>query len=778
MSSLRGGAIALLVLLSTATAAPAAASPGLVGRVLDDRGLPLPGVTVVVEGHGLKPVVATTDADGRYRLADLAAGRYRATFRLLSFVSVSRPAIDVAAGPDTVLNVVLPLSTSADVVVTGKRTFRNLADLASTDDLLGVADAATVGVVTAAQMEARPITRAGEVLEAVPGVVISQHSGEGKANQYYLRGFNLDHGTDLSATVAGIPANMPTHAHGQGYLDLNFLIPELVTGIQYRKGPYDAENGDFSAAGSVAVSYANVLERPIAKLELGELGFQRTFGAVSPKLGQGHLLVAGELFHNDGPWEVKDDYRRANGVLRYSVGDERSGFALTAMAYQGRWTSTDQVAQRAVDSGLIGRFGSLDPTDGGKTHRYTLSAEWQRSVADNVLKASAYVVDYDLNLYSNFTYFLDDPENGDQFEQEDRRLVTGVRASSQWLSRLGSIGVETTVGIEARNDNISSVGLYHTRARQRLETTRVDQVAQTSGSLYAKATLSLQPWLRANAGLRGDLHRFKVDANLPSNTGDETRGVLSPKLGLVFGPFARTEIYLNGGYGFHSNDARGSTITVDPSSGEPAERVNPLVRAKGAEIGVRTTALPHLQATAALWGLDLDSELLFVGDAGTTEPSRPSRRTGVELSLYYTPAPWLTLDADYAYSRGVFRDDDPAGDRIPGSIEGVASAGVSVEGLRGFFGSLRLRYFGPRSLIEDDSVRSASSATWNARVGYQIGKSVRIAVEGLNLFDAAASDVDYFYTSRLPGEPTEGVDDVHSHPLEPRAFRASISVSF
>jgi outer membrane receptor protein involved in Fe transport len=448
------------------------------------------------------------------------------------------------------------------------------------------------------------------------------------------------------------------------------------------------------------------------------------------------------------------------------------------MGYDAKWDSTDQIPQRAVNDGEIGRFGNIDPTDGGKTHRYSLSTEWEHNWTKSVTRASAYVMDYKLNLWSNFTYFLDDPENGDQFEQADDRTVFGGKISHRFLNRWGNFDAENVVGLQFRKDDINEVGLFHTVARQRLSTTRQDDVIETGTSVFFQNNMQWTEKIRTLVGIRGDFYRFKVDSNIVINSGTETKSLASPKFGVVVGPWKQNEFYFNYGYGYHSNDARGTTITVDPVTGEPAERVDPLVRAKGAEFGIRTAALKNLQSTVAIWRLDIDSELLFVGDAGITEPSRPSRRTGIEWSNYFRATPWLVLDADFAWSKARFRDFDPTGDRIPGAIEGVVSAGATFDNLSNFFGTLRWRYWGPRPLIEDNSVRSKSSNLFNARIGYKLPRQMNVYLDVFNIFNTDASDVDYFYASRLPGEPEDGIDDIHFHPSESRSFRISFSAGF
>ena len=646
----------------------------------------------------------------------------------------------------------------------------------SRNSQLGIADSANGGVVTQQQLQARTVYRPGELLEATPGLIVSQHSGEGKANQYYLRGFNLDHGTDLRTTVDGMLVNQRSHAHGQGWTDLNFLIPELATLLEHRKGPYYAAEGDFSSAGAVSVRYADKLEQGIASIGLGLKGYRRTLLADSPAFGDGHLLYALELYHNDGPFVHGDDYRKINGVLRYSQGTQANGFNVTAMAYSANWNATDQIAKRAVDGGLISRFDALDPTDGGKARRYSLSGEWRNTTAAGSTKINAYIVRQQLDLYSNFTYFLDDPVNGDQFNQPDRRVTTGIKASHTWQMKGLGQASETTAGLQLENDNVFN-GLNSTVGRSFLSTTRKDHIVESSLGAYLENTTSWNDWFRTVAGIRADTYRFKVGSDNPANSGTAKASIVSPKLGLIFGPWAKTEYYVNAGSGFHSNDARGTTITTDPKTGLAANKVPPLVRSRGAELGVRTEIIPGLQSAFSVYQLKFDSELVFAGDAGTTQAGRPSKRVGFEFSNYYKPLPWLTIDADFAFARARFSDVDPVGQRIPGAVEGVASVAVAVDNGGPYFGALQLRYFGPRPLIEDNSVRSRGTATLNGRIGYRINKMARVELEGFNLTNRRDSAIDYYYESRLASEAAS-VNDVHFHPIEPRSFRMTYTMNF
>ncbi len=643
---------------------------------------------------------------------------------------------------------------------------------------LGIAESANTGIVTQQQLEARTVYRTGELLEATPGLIVSQHSGEGKANQFYLRGFNLDHGTDLRTTIDGMPVNQRSHGHGQGWTDLNFLVPELTTLLEYRKGPYYAAEGDFASAGAVNVRYAERLEQGIASIGIGQNGYRRTLLADSPQSGNGNLLYALELFRNDGPFIQPDDYRRLNGLLRYAEGSAGNGFNVTAMAYRGKWNATDQIPLRAVESGRLDRFGTIDTTDGGDASRYSLSGAWRKTTAAGQTQATAYLVRNEMDLYSNFSYFLNDPVNGDQFNQRDKRTTAGVNASHSWPAMLMGKDSENTVGIQLQNDNIGN-GLFHTVARRRLATTRADRIAEFSTGIHFENTTRWTDSFRSVAGLRHDFYRFDVDSDNPLNSGKVNDRITSPKLGLIFGPWAKTEYYFNFGTGFHSNDARGTTITVDPATGTTADRVPGLVRSKGAEIGVRTEFIPGLQSSLSLYQLDFDSELIFVGDAGTTEAGRPSRRIGIEFNNYYKPTRWLTIDADLAFARARFRDSDPAGRRIPGALEGVASLALALDNLGPYFGALQLRYFGPRPLIEDNSVRSKSTATINGRIGYKFSKKVRVELEGFNLTNRRHSAIDYYYASRLADEPAgSATGDIHFHPIESRSFRLTMNMHF
>jgi hypothetical protein len=635
---------------------------------------------------------------------------------------------------------------------------------------LGEAPSASKGQSSAKELQERPFVRRGELLEVVPGLTVTQHSGGGKANQYFLRGFNLDHGTDFGIFVDGMPVNMRSHGHGQGYADINFLIPELVEQLDYEKGPYYSELGDFTTAGAARFNLYRVLPEGIASFTIGENNFYRSLLADSIVTDQGALTLALEYGYYDGPWARPDQLARWNGFLRYSTGDEFDFTSITLMGYDSVWDATDQVPERAIKRGTIDRFGNLDPTVGGASHRYSLSLDHRREDANGVTTASAYVGTYYLDLFSNFTLFLDNPTQGDQFNQFDERWFGGgrIKRTRTDLS-LFDRPTELNFGGQTHLDHIGDLALNKTSARELVTPVRQDTVFETSAGAYGEAVVRWTDWMRTQTGIRGDLYHFDVRSSLPANSGNEWDTIVSPKAGLVLGPWKETELYLNGGTGFHSNDARGVTTTVDPVSGDPVSPVPPLVRTYGAETGVRTQLIPDLTSTFSLWYLQSDSELVYVGDAGTNEPGDASERYGIEWSNYWRPSSALSVDTELTVSDAYFI---PTGDLVENSIPVTFSGGVSLGEATGPFAALRARYFSPRPLSADGSIESKDAFQINARTGYRKGQW-EVALEALNLLDADDNDIEYFYTSRLSGEPAIGVDDYHVHAVEPRQLRLS-----
>jgi hypothetical protein len=683
-----------------------------------------------------------------------------------------------------------------DVIVTGRQ-----------DSLLGIADSAGQGTTGAAQLADRPILRSGEILETVPGVIITQHAGGGKANQYFLRGFNLDHGTDFAIYLDDMPLNLPSHAHGEGYSDMNTVIPEFVEQVDYEKGPYDAGVGNYGSAGSAHLEFYKTLPQDFVTLEAGMYGFERAVFGVSQTNGSGTLLYGGEAYHDDGPWVHPDDYWKFNGILTYNQGDKANGFSLTACGYHGEWNSSDQIPG---SFGATNLFGAINPTDGGNSQRYSLQAEWHRQSANSETKITAYGFYYDLDLFSDFTYFLTDTNKGDQFEQQDRREVAGLDAHhtlfNQWFGR----EVENTFGLQVRNDWINN-GLYQTEDRVRVDKfdsatgtilpadTDVNRLTDTQAGFYVENKIQWADKFRSVAALRGDLDYFDVTSlTNPTNSGTAGSFLPSPKLSLIFGPWDQTEFYVQGGYDFHSNDGRGATQTQEPISadfpnGGTTAKISPLVETRGAEIGVRTLLVPKLQSTLSLWYLHSDSELEQDGDTGGTVASdQSSDRYGVEWANYYRLTRHVAFDLDAADSIARFTSNDPAdaapispgstvlgpgGNHVPEAVGLVVSSGITLHDFHGFSASLRLRYFGPRDLTSDGEYKSSQTLLLNAEAGYQINKTWRVSVEILNLLDRHDHDIDYAYVSRVTPAAAPVFQNI-LHPVEPVQVRFGLTAKF
>ena len=669
--------------------------------------------------------------------------------------------------------------------------------------------AASAGDVSQEQIASQPLLRPAAVLENVPGLIVTQHSGEGKANQYFLRAFNLDHGTDLAVEVDDMPVNMPSHAHGQGYADLNFLIPELVDDLRYKKGPYYADEGDFATAGTARVDLIDQAPASVA-LGYGEDGYRRALFVGSGPITGGTLLGAAEIYHNDGPFDVPDDYHRLNGILRYSSGTARDYFVVTAMAYSGNWNSTDQVAERAIEERIIDRFGSLNPTDGGETSRSSISFIAGSRTDSDQTQISAYVIRYKLDLWSTFTYYLKDPSHGDQMLQHDDRVVYGAKGSKSWFADLGTSPMINVIGVQARVDDVRDVGIFPTFQRQPLGTTQNAGVVESSLALYAENTVQWRDWLRTVLGVRGDLFGFAVkdkmlNANgscdlrsdpLGCDSGEQRASIFSPKLALALGPWAKTTYFIDLGDGYHSNDARGVTRS-GPSPGVPP--VTPLTRATGAEVGLSSQIIPEWDTSLDIFELKLKSELVFDGDAGVTAPSGSTTRTGVEWGNNYHINRWLSAQMSAAFSKARFDHDNAPPDDlgcseaaashpcaqpiaiigryVPNSPTNVIDAGLNATRDSGWFGALRARHFGESPLVEDNSARSPAYTTVDAQIGFQSPRQWLLALDVFNVADVRWNDIEYYYVSRLRNEPAPAPDYV-VHPGVPRTIRARFQFWF
>ena len=763
------------------------------GIVVDPSGAVVSRAVVRVLGADGTELNATlTDQYGIFGMDGLAYGSYRLVvsgsgFRLQEIPFTLRASESLAP-----LRIRLALgSVDTTVDVQGRE-----------DDLTGIADSSTQGTVGAKEIQDRPMLRSGELLEAIPGVIITQHAGGGKANQYFLRGFNLDHGTDFAIFVDGMPLNLPSHAHGEGYADMNTVIPELVSRVNYEKGPYYADVGNYGSAGSAHLESFKTLPQDFVQVEGGVYGFGRAVFGASRRFGEGSLLYGGEAFHDNGPWIHPDNYYKFNGLVTYSQGSDANGFSITAHGYHGQWHSSDQIAENAAP--LVGFFGTLNPTDGGHSQRYSLQGEWHRQGANSQTKITSYGFYYDLDLFSDFTYYLTDLQRGDQFEQQDRRWVAGVDARHTISNELFGHRMQNTFGLQVRNDWIHN-GLYQAQERVRVgktdsatgtllpATTQADRFTDTQIGLYAENRVQWTAAVRSVIALRGDVQRFDVTSLVTSaNSGIASKVLPSPKTSLIFGPWNHTELYVQAGFSFHSNDGRGATLTVEPVSADhphpdtPATPILALIPTKGGEVGIRTSVAPRLQSTFSLWYLHSASELQQDGDTGSTVASQqPSERYGLEWANYYTPMEHLALDLDLADSRALFTRTDaadagpgsPGGKRVPEAVAFVVASGLTLRDLRGFSSSLRLRFFGPRDLTSDGFYRSKATALVNGDIGYTLTRNWRVSAEFLNLLNRRDHDIDYAYESRITPTSASAFTEVF-HPVEPFQVRVWLRKAF
>lgn len=659
--------------------------------------------------------------------------------------------------------------TLSTVQVTGRR-----------DNLTGVAVSAAQGRIGRTDLRQRPLVREGEILEAVPGMILTQHSGDGKANQMFLRGFNLDHGTDFQTRIEAMPLNLVTHAHGQGYSDLNLLIPELVDHVSYSLGPYYAELGDFGSAGGATLQLVRSLPRAFASAEGGSWGYRRLVAAGSDTHGAHTWLAGGEAKDYDGPWQVAQGLSKRSGLARYSWQGAQQSLSVLGMSYANHWNASDQIPARAVRNGLLDRFGQIDPSLGGQSARHSLSASFERQRGLVHTTLDAYAVRYDFTLFSNFTYFLDNTAGGDQIRQRDGRMIYGLDVQQRRVVVAHSRAQQWRYGLQTRFDD-ADVSLARSADRAFTSGVRSDLVRQGSAGAWTSLESQWSSRVRTVLGVRGDGYAFDVRSDRAENSGNRRAFLASPKASLIVRARDGIELYAGGGLGFHSNDARGTTIHTDPVSGERVSPVDPLVRSAGGELGLRLSGPRDLRTTVSLWTLRLDSELLFVGDAGTTEAQGRSARTGLSVANYWRPLPSLALDADLSFTNARYLDAAPDARRVPGALENVIAAGVQWTPLRdGPTAVVRLRHLGAYPLIESNAARATPTTLVNASVGMPMRgvpvRGVRFTASVLNVLGSRGRDIQYYYASRLAGEPMGGVDDVHFHPVEPRQIRLGISL--
>ncbi len=681
----------------------------------------------------------------------------------------------------------------ADSVDAKEGSLSEVTVISSRLNLLGTANTASQGSVTEQELDLRPVYRVGQLLESVPGLVVTAHSGEGKANQYLARGFNLDHGTDIANFVDDMPVNRPTNTHGQGYSDLNFIMPELSNGLDYTKGPYYASVGDFGSVASTHLHLANEIPNQVA-LAGGTLGIYNAFAGGTAHLSEQDRLLGGIYYgHLDGPFTHPDDFRKIAGTLRFSHGTDADGYSATAMYFHGEGNMTTDQPLRAIQQGLISRWGTLDPTDGNLSERFSLSGHY--GVTGDLWKSSTsvYFIHSKMILWNNFTHDLDDPINGDQEEQYESRSTAGGQSSFTTTQTYGSIQNDVTLGVQLRYDN-AYVNRKHTLRRVPLDYCSVEQAdgvaipVSAAGGIcnadqvhlldlgpYVEDTTHWTGWLRTVVGLREEYYRASDHSLTTGFQGADHEMLFQPKGSLILGPFAATEIYFSAGRGFHSDDVRGVFGTV-PLEGVPGSAgTTPLLApTTGLEFGVRSNIIPRLSMQLAVFQQDFNSELTYDADAGQDSASAPSRRQGLELSGEYRPARWIELNSDLAFSRARYRGDlaafDLDGSYIANAPKFIGSFGVLIDNLGSWFGGLQWRKLGAYPISDGDQYpEDRGYSEFNLDVGYKINARLKVQLSIYNLFNTHANSAAYFYTARLPGEPADGVTGFQVHPLEPLA---------
>lgn len=722
------------------------------GTVTDEAtGLPLSGVSVQLTGLGK---AGLTNDLGQYRFDGLVAATYRLEFSHLGF---SPRTVSVAVGDDQTVAVRTALRHApidlGEVVVSAQRAH---------DQQL----------ISSLDIRLRPVTHSQEILRLVPGLFIGQHAGGGKAEQIFLRGFDLDHGTDIRLTVDGMPVNLVSHAHGQGYADLHFVIPELVAGADFKKGPYQAEKGNFTTAGWVDFRTVTALDRSFVKLEAGQYNTWRAVAGVD-LLGQRgkarnqSAYLASEYSYSDSYFDNPQAFQRLNVQGRYHGHlTDRSHLTLTGSTFWSRWNHSGQIPDRAVASGLIGFFGAIDPTEGGQTARTNLNAQLVTVTNRNwTLKNQLFYSRYDFELYSNFTFFLTDSLNGDQIRQKEGRHLFGYNGSVSRSGVLGNVQVITTAGLQYRHDLTQNSELSRTKNRTEvLERKQWGHINELNAGAFVDQLVRFSDRFTLNAGLRVDYFRNQYEDLLPQPALRQATGtaLVSPKLNLYYTPLPQLQVYLNTGRGFHSNDTR----VVVPQGGRQV-----LPAAYGADLGVIAKPTPRLLLNAALWYLWLEQEFVYVGDEGVVEPSGRSRRYGLDLSARYqlTGNLYADLDLNTARPRAIGAESGAA--YLPLAPTLTTTGGLSLQRKTGFSGSLRYRYLGHRPANEDNSLVAKGYFVTDlqvnyARPRYQFGLAIQ------NLFNTRWKETQFATESRLPNEPAP-VDEIHFTPGTPFFARLS-----
>lgn len=627
----------------------------------------------------------------------------------------------------------------------------------------------SMNVISKIDLQTTPVNSSQEILRKVPGLFIGQHAGGGKAEQIFLRGFDIDHGTDIAISVDGMPVNMVSHAHGQGYADLHFVIPETVDKIDFGKGSYYANKGDFATAGYVSFQTKERVDNSSISIETGQFNTFRTVGLFNllDKNKNQNAYLATEYILTDGPFDAPQDFSRINLFGKYtSIMNDNSKLSIMASRFTSKWNASGQIPQRLVDNGTLSRFGAVDNTEGGNTSRTNFNVALTKPINETTfLKSNAFYSNYNFDLYSNFTFFLEDPINGDQIRQKESRDIYGLNSELN-IKKTNAL---YQVGFGFRADATKNTELSHTLGRYTtLQNLKLGDINQTNMFSYVNTEYTFGK-LKINPALRFDYFKFNYEDKLASSftTKSENKLKISPKLNFMYSASNNLQVFLKSGLGFHSNDTR----VVVAQTGEKI-----LPTAIGTDLGAIFKPIPKLVINTALWYLYLEQEFVYVGDAGIVEPSGKSRRMGFDLGLRYQLADWLFFDTDvnYTHARSI---DEPSGqDYIPLAPDFTTTGGFSINKLKGFSGGIKYRYLKSRPANEDNSIVAKGYMVSDLNVNYDY-KNITFGVSIENIFDTKWNETQFATESRLQNE-SQSVEEIHFTPGTTFFMKAKITYRF
>ncbi len=711
------------------------------------------GVNILLEGSSKGTV---SDTFGHYEIKVDKPGEYRLQF---SYVGFESAILTAKTYEDKTLRLdvqLLPGRFELNDIVVSANPDKNL-DYISTIDI-----------------RLRPISTSQDVLRIIPGLFIAQHAGGGKAEQIFLRGFDIDHGTDINLSVDGLPVNMVSHAHGQGYSDLHFVIPETVESVDFNKGPYYADKGDFTTAGYAAFQTKRKPEHNLFKLEGGEFGQKRGVLLLNllnnkSKSREENAYIAGEAFGMNGYFESPQNFERFNLFGKYTHRwNDRSMFTATASSFASKWNASGQIPERAVEQRSISRFGSIDNTEGGETSRTNVSLQYLTTLSNgSLIESQMYYSRYDFNLYSNFTFFLNDPVNGDQINQQEGRNIIGYNGSYSSQKMLFGKLLDHSAGVQIRHDDINNIRLSHTFQRERLEDFKRGNIGETNLGIYINEKIELNQYFSLSTALRFDYFHFQYEDQLSLQTKSKTANLFSPKFTLDFSPNQNVSFYLKAGQGFHSNDAR---VVVDQKVN------NTLPKATGIDLGTLFKPSKNLLINAAIWALDLRQEFVYVGDVGIVEPSGATLRTGADLSIRYQLNNWIFADIDLNYTLPRTIDAPKGKNYIPLAPILSSVAGISFQNKNGLNGSIRSRMIGDRPANEDNSLVANGYFLLDTNINYTKSK-YEIGLSAENIFNQKWKEAQFATTSRLQSE-TDPVNEIHFTPGSPLFLKLKFTVFF